>query len=226
MEITYDGIGNLTLRFDDGRELGLDEILNLDKCLTLTRNSREWNRKRVVELEDMLERGGKVDDALSTDPAARLYTAEEVGNAQASEAELVAAPLRRRIEELERTLAESRELVDFKTRVADQLDEDRAKLHDKVREYDRDRKTERDRADRMTAQANRMETDRAELEAEHRRSLAARDRLLEKATRRASAARDFLSTNTVAEARENIVTSRGAVLADAIGMALRVLDQA
>lgn len=35
----------------------------------------------------------------------RLYTAAEVGDAQASEAELVAAPLRRRIEELEAELA-------------------------------------------------------------------------------------------------------------------------
>ena len=36
---------------------------------------------------------------------ARLYTAAQVGDAQASEAELVAAPLRRRIEELTQSLA-------------------------------------------------------------------------------------------------------------------------
>ncbi|AAT36802.1 Pas54 [Actinoplanes phage phiAsp2] len=216
MEITYDGIGNLTIRFDDGRELGLDEILNLDKCLTLTRNSREWNRKRVVELEDMLERG-VVDVATSTDPG-------ELGRLAGQEDRII--DLEAQVRRLEATLAESRELVQFKEKVADEIDQEAERLRSKVREYDRDRKTERDRADRMTAQANRMETDRAELEAEHRRSLAARDRLLETATRKASAARDFLSTNTVAEARENIVTSRGAVLADAIGMALRVLDQA
>lgn len=57
---------------------------------------------------------------------ARLYTAAEVGDAQASEAELVAAPLRRRIVELEtaldardlaatrRELDEARRVIEFK----------------------------------------------------------------------------------------------------------------
>lgn len=186
-----------------------------------------------------------VDDAPSTlqGLGSRLYTAEEVGDLQASEAELVAAPLRREVAELsrkldrvyadldrsmeatekakrdaetfkdqayrendkaaelrshvktlEKTLAESRELVDFKTRVADEIERDKDKLFATVRDQ--------------------------------RQSLAARDRLLEAATRRIDAAREFLSRSPVAEARENIVTSKGAVLADAIGNALRVLDRA
>lgn len=42
---------------------------------------------------------------------ARLYTAAEVGDAQASEAELVAAPLRRRVAELEAEASEARRRV-------------------------------------------------------------------------------------------------------------------
>lgn len=41
---------------------------------------------------------------------------------------------------------------------------------------------------------------------------------------RLSAVREFLTAGAVAEARETIVTSRGAILADAIANALRVLD--
>jgi hypothetical protein len=54
----------------------------------------------------------------------RLYTAEEVGEAQYGEAELVAAPLRKKIAELEGQLAQSRELVTFKTGVIDALQGD------------------------------------------------------------------------------------------------------
>jgi hypothetical protein len=131
----------------------------------------------------------------------QLYTAAEVGDAQASEAELVAAPLRRRIGELEAGLTE--------------IDKEADRLRGVVIGYDLDRHTERERADKAQARVRELG-----------QSLAARDRLLETATRKASAARDFLTASTVAEARENIVTSRGAVLADAIGNALRVLDQA
>jgi hypothetical protein len=193
----------------------------------------------------------------------RLYTAEEVGDLQASEAELVAAPLRRRIAELEKSLAESRELVEFKTRVADDIDADRAKLHGQVREWklkaqgwDHDRHTERDRADQNKAWAERAELRLAqdaeahakaldevkrdrdlrleELEAaeryqceraeEHRRSIAARDQLLSAATTRVKAAVEILSRPAVVGARNEIVTTKGAILADAIGNALAALD--
>lgn len=74
-----------------------------------------------------------VDGALSEVEGlgSRLYTAEKVGDLQASEAELVAAPLRRRI----------------------------AELMGQVREYDRDRTTERDRADQNKAWAERAEAE-------------------------------------------------------------------
>jgi chromosome segregation ATPase len=98
-----------------------------------------------------------VDNAQSTQllPGERLYTSAEVGNLQASEAELVAAPLRRevasltrqrenliqeldhalvQIGNLEKSLAESRELVEFKTRVADEIDQEAERLRGKVRE--------------------------------------------------------------------------------------------
>lgn len=178
---------------------------------------------------------GTWDDRFHPDGAShvRLYTAAEVGDAQASEAELVAAPLRQRIEELERTLAESRDLVAFKDKIRADVDRDNIKLREKVRElaaqvreYDRDRTTERDRADRMTAQANRLETERAELETHHRMSLATRDRLLEAATRKNKAAVEILTADSVAQARGMDCSRLGATMADAIGNALRVLDPA
>jgi len=149
---------------------------------------------------------------LNEEPGARLYTAEEVAAAQTSEAELVTEPLRTRINALE----------------------------NRVRNLDHDRHTERDRADKAQARVaeleaalarsiereNRLESDAAELAAENRQSIAARDRLLASANRRISEARDALTRTPVAEARENIVTTRGVVLAEAIGAALRVLDPA
>jgi hypothetical protein len=49
----------------------------------------------------------------ATEVSQRLFTADEVGHYQATEAELVAAPLRRRIAELERTLAEVKKSREF-----------------------------------------------------------------------------------------------------------------
>jgi hypothetical protein len=60
--------------------------------------------------------------------------------------------------------------------------------------------------------------------AEHIRSLAARDNLLSAATHRISLAREALATPEVTKARDEIVTARGVVLADAIAETLRVLD--
>lgn len=71
---------------------------------------------------------------VAEDWEAKLYTDGEVANLQASEAELVAGPLRRRIAELERTLAAS---------VKRETD-----LEVQVQSYDHDRHTERDRADK------------------------------------------------------------------------------
>jgi len=194
---------------------------------------------------------GESDASVSNGLSSRLYTAEEVGNLQASEAELVAAPLRRRVAELERTLAESRELVELKNQVADDIDVDRAELHDKVR-------AERDRADQNKAWAERAEANGSQLSAalveaekqrdsarrrvaeldkqldsyqraerramaEHIRSLAARDNLLSAATTRIRQAKEILAAPKVTKTRDEIVTSKGATLADAIGQALDAL---
>jgi hypothetical protein len=285
MEIVYDETGAFILRKDDGSEV---DLLKLEGALTLAQRSREHNRGQVVILEDRLERIRKIL-AESGGLSERLYTAAEVGDLQASEAELVAEPLRRRIAELEakagyakwceendraraaerrvaeleKSLAESRELVEFKTRVADEIDADRAKLHGQVREWklkaegwDHDRHTERDRADQNKAWAERAELRLAqdaeahakalaevkrdrdlrleELEAaeryqceraeEHRRSIAARDQLLSAATTRVKAAVEILTRPGVVAARNEIVTSKGAILADAIGNTLAALD--
>jgi DNA-binding helix-hairpin-helix protein with protein kinase domain len=118
----------------------------------------------------------------ATEVSQRLFTADEVGHYQGTEAELVAAPLRRRIGELETALARSIERED------------------------------------------RLESDEADRAAEHRRSLAARDHLLSAATTRLNAVREILLATAVSRARDEIVTSKGAVLADAIGNALHALE--
>lgn len=79
---------------------------------------------------------------VAEDWEAKLYTDGEVANLQASEAELVAGPLRRRIAELERALAAS---------VKRETD-----LETQVQGYDRDRHTERDRADRERQRASEL----------------------------------------------------------------------
>lgn len=165
----------------------------------------------------------QVDDAPST------YDANKAAEVMAENYTRAAG----RNQELEKSLAESRELVAFKTRVNDEIEGDLIK----AREATGLALNERNRLARRVAELeralgnsidreNKLETQRVELETHHRMSLAARDRLLETATRKVSAAVELLTAGAVAEARENIVTSRGAVLADAIGNTLRVLDRA
>lgn len=161
-----------------------------------------------------------LDDSLS----GRLYTAEEVGDFQASEAELVAGPLRRRVAELEKTLAESRELVDFKTRVADEIDQDRNTERIRGNNLAQRLAQAEIQRDRHVATLNEQEARHATASQQYAQSLAARDRLLAAATTRVRAAKEILGTTAVSRARDEIVTSKGAVLADAIRDALAALN--
>lgn len=115
-----------------------------------------------------------------------LYTGEQVGDLQASEAELIAEPLRLQIRELtrerdtfkrqaygeneraarltvqvrelEKTLAESRELVNFKERTADEIDREADRLRGKVRDLmDLVRRNEEDHAAQMAAAQKRQD---------------------------------------------------------------------
>lgn len=275
MEIVYDMTGAVILRKDDGTEV---DLLKLEGALTLAQRSREFNRRRVIELEDEVTRLRKIlagDGGLSD----RLYTAAEVGDLQASEAELVAAPLRRanevlaedyarsrkRVIELEKQLAESRELVDFKNKLLGGNTEDKARLRDKVREKTnrvaelertvtrrveeieeletkinslekslaesqkatalfRDRVADLERQlARSIDRENKLEADAAEEREMNRRSIAVRDDLLAAATTRVEKARNVLANREVTEARDAIVTTKGGILADAIGRALGFL---
>jgi hypothetical protein len=266
VEIVYDGTGTrVMLRKDDGTEV---DLLKLEGALTMAQTSREFNRGRVVKLEDKLERiaailaegRGSDDDTYVSvqeieerDTENRMAPAWAVTRFLNAEAEL---------ESVRRTASENHGIQRREIE----------RLENQVREYDRDRHTERDRADDLKARLarldganrkytaeevghlqateselvarplrdriadlerqlsrsiereNKLENDAAEEREIHRRSLAARDSLLETATRRLGAARDILSTGSVADIRDNIVTSKGAILADAIGNALRVLD--
>jgi hypothetical protein len=200
----------------------VEKIESLEKALTLTTNSREFNRKRVVELEDELERYRR----------AHVCTSECKPNAH------TAFQGRQRITELEAELAESRELVEFKTRVADEIDQDRIELRLRLKAERELVQEERTRANNLATRLAQVEKDRdtrlEELEAaeryqheraqEARQSIAARDRLLAAATTRVKAAQEILSRPIVVGARNEIVTSKGAILADAIGNALDALS--
>ena len=192
MEIVYDGTGDLTIRFDNGRKLGLQEILDLDKALTLTRTSREWNRKRVLELEDLLERG--------THAEVRRYTDEEDHGPGGIWDKYQAASVR--IDALEAELSRRAGII--------------KRLENKVEGYDTDRHTERERAselkDRLSSseemvaelergrqsdhleivelrrQRDEAETGAAQERESYRQSLAAHNSYLEAATRRADEA--------------------------------------
>lgn len=182
------------------------KVEGLEKALILTTNSREWNRKRVVELEDELER------ATGDRPSARDSLAGQVV-------------------QLEKSLAESRELVAFKERVADQIDQeadrlrealiktrgDREEAERKVRDLER-------RNSELVGQANAQEALHAQVAADQIRSVEARDWLLAAATTRVKAAQEILSRPIVVGARNEIVTTKGAILADAIGNALDALS--
>ena len=113
-----------------------------------------------------------VGERMTGGRAEQLYPAAEVGALQASEAELVAAPLRERVGELEK---------------------ENQRLARQVWEFDRDRHTEQRRADtaqrrvaeledalaRSIGRENKLESDAAEEAELHRQSIAARDSLLQ-----------------------------------------------
>ena len=186
--------------------------------------------------------------------------------------------LQDKVAELEKSMAESRELVEFKTRVADENEEyllQRIKGREAVAQewrrkaegWDHDRHMERDRADQNQAWAERAEANGAELSAamvqaekdrdsarnrvaelerqlaasierenqaethyaeraaEHQRSIAARENLLSAATTRIREARNILAAPGVVATRNEIVTSKGVILAGAIGNALAALGE-
>jgi hypothetical protein len=68
---------------------------------------------------------------------ARLYTATEVGNAQASEAELVAAPLRARIAELSRQLSQAWSSREDERQRADRLERELSDARQSIAARDR-----------------------------------------------------------------------------------------
>lgn len=207
MEIVYDEFNNVRFRLDDGREFKLADLLadlerleKLETALTLTANSREWNRKRVLELEDTLERAGRISDY----PSALDWAAVRAERDRLKErvAHLVAGG-----DEKERD-------KDKLFREVELLQKEKEFLEARVREYDRDRHTERNRADvaqrrvaelektlaasingstkveqeleaqvlRLTDYADAQEARRAEVNEKHRQSIAARDSLLQEAT--------------------------------------------
>lgn len=109
-----------------------------------------------------------VIEIVDSAPSERLYTAEEVGDAQASEAELVAAPLRRRIaelvEEVNRRISEVTGYVIQRDEALDKvsaLETERDDLKSQAAEFNRQRNQAV--TDMETAQqAREIETKRAQ----------------------------------------------------------------
>lgn len=264
----------------------------------LARELKEYREaSAAMLLVEALTEVRRVIGATDSSVSNRVYTVAEVGDLQASEAELVAAPLRRRVAELEYDLERYRRAhvctveckpnahTAFQGRVlvaelevkiqtergrADRAEALAAAQHERaketesneeyhlkrIEELDRDRHTERDRADQNKAWAERAEANGVKLSAalveaekqrdsarrrvaeledqlarsidreatDHIRSLASRDNLLSAATTRIKHAREALAAPKVTKTRDEIVTSKGAILADAIGMALAELD--
>jgi chromosome segregation ATPase len=180
----------------------------------------------------MLERGSQGD----------LFTSDEVGNYQASEAELVAAPLRNRIVELERMLVrKSSGTAELERALAQEVNRN-TDLENRIKGYDHDRHIEKKRADEAESRVESLTGQLSVAQEKARRRndqydrtikardeetlgrIEARDNLLNQATTRINAVREILSRPAVVGAREQIVTRDGAILADAIGNALSALE--
>lgn len=82
----------------------------------------------------------------------------------------------------------------------------------------------REQVDRLVRAANETEALNAQVAADQLRSIAARDQLLKSATTRIRMASEILGSPEVTKARDEIVTSKGAILADAISQALHALN--
>lgn len=108
--------------------------------------SREFNRNRVVVLEDELERI-RSSRASADLPSRNLYTDEEMAAAQASETELVAAPLRAKIEDLRSALKLAADARDTWINGCTSAQATITELTNRTRELNRDRHTEKARAD-------------------------------------------------------------------------------
>lgn len=171
-----------------------------------------------------------VDGAVSQ----RMFTAEEVGDYQASEAELVAGPLRRKLAEveaeldryrrahvctdrcqpqahvamegrnlvveLEKSLAESRDLVSFKDGVIASADQDAIQLRSKVRELARGRKSDHEE---IVALRQKLAEEKIQRENNGRWAIAEEERVETLNKRNAELARELAAAEkTVAELRD------------------------
>lgn len=201
MEIVYDETNNVRFRLDDGREFKLVDLLadlerleKIDGAMSLVANSREWNRKRVLELEDELER----------------YHRAHVCTSSCEKNSHVAFTGKTMVKDLE-------ELVQEERIRGNNLAQRLAQSEQRERELEAQNQ-------RLTEYANAQEARHAELAAATTRVRAAQDRLLAAATTRVREATEILSRPVVVGARNDIVTTKGARLADAITNALRCLN--
>lgn len=192
-----------------------EEAPDLDKletALTLARNSREFNRKRVEVLDDRLHRIRAILD----EEAALQQENEEYHLDRIKRLEEENQRLARQVCEFDRDRHTERDRAD---KAVDALIKVRAEREEQDAELRRRAsaiKVLESRYETLLATLDKAEDDGAEAAAEHRRSLAARDSLLAAATTRVRAAQDILGARRVQEAADQIVTSKGAILADAI----------
>lgn len=167
-------------------------------------------RRLVAELEAMLAESRELVNAKNgvieglQDRFATLaggvgrFTVAQLNEATRTAADQATASARAEIEELER----------------------------KVKAYDMDRHAERDRADRNGAHSSKLAEELEALKRQSEASIAARDRLLSNATTKISTAQEILRAPKISKTCEEIITAKGATLADAIRDALKALDPA
>jgi chromosome segregation ATPase len=191
-----------------GQERRVTELMADRDKETSARRAAETARQELALAKVQLKRElaearqGIVDQINSEGPGSptwgrkdRLYTWDQLVDAQVSEAELVSAPLRRRVEELEAKLAR---LIHRKGRIEELEDERETFKNRAYREIDR------------AAALNLRVSQLARELAEARQSVDARDRLLARAKEEAVNGRKEIAElcSQIADANEHRVKNR------------------
>ncbi len=177
---------------------------DLEKALVLTTTSREFNRGKALEIER------------------ELKVAVDTLKVRERQVELLKAD----VDSLQRQLAEQSKRAEMFEAQAYEQNEQAASERRRASELKDRLDVQTTRADENKEWAERAEARLAQNNVRHAQGLKARDRLLETATRKIREVRETLTTDKVNEARENLISTRATIVCDAIGSALRVLDQA
>lgn len=191
MEIVYDEGYNVRFRLDDGREFALADLLvdlerleKVDGAMSLVANSREWNRKRVIELEDKLERYHRAHVCTSScqDNAHVAFT----GKGLVRDLEAQVAKLTEQVKGYDHDRKTERDRADRNQaraiKAEELVQEERIRGNNLAQRLAQSEQREREleaQNQRLTEYANAQEARHAEENEQYRQSIAARDSLLQ-----------------------------------------------